>query len=139
MHCRCILPASAFPFYSNNTQKKMKHWWHKADRETKLGKLILSKGARKVKITRYEEEEDEEAEHKEHKEDEEDEDDEDDEEADDQTRLQRAIDKVLAEVSKKGPQVNPRRLKEIGKVEPHDWSGWKGTKYSSSTSSSSTF
>jgi hypothetical protein len=89
---RCILPASAFPYYHNNAQKKhMNHWWYRRGQEAQLAKLLVAN------ITESSS---------------------DDSDAAaaataDEKRLRRAMKKVVKEVKEKGPQVRPGLLTPI--------------------------
>jgi uncharacterized protein YcaQ len=71
---RCLLPASAFPFYRDRLATA--HWWLKAERERRLPEGVL--------------------------------------------------DKVLAEIRERGPST-AEGLADHGRVEPLEWSGWRGT------------
>jgi hypothetical protein len=76
---RCLLPASAFPYYRDQAAETP--WWRLSERKRKLAPAVL--------------------------------------------------DAVLAEVRRRGP-VAAADLTDHGRVEPIDWSGWKGTAKASS-------
>jgi hypothetical protein len=100
-----VLPASAFPYYHNNEQKKnMNHWWYRKGREVQLVQLVESSDSEAsgedVAVSDK-----------------------------DERRLQRTMNKVLREVKDKGPQVHPALLTQIGSAKGRDWHGEEKSKY----------